>query len=223
MVNPNRAIQFDVRWFDIIKDIESMGKVNFKVTREFLEIASLGLLAILKENTPVKTGDLRDSWKVFEKNVKFIIVGTDLTEAYSRVVNGMRPQTIVAKNGKALHFFIGNTEYFRVKVDTAGSRPNPFVEPLVKGMDIMLEKLILSQIKKYSKIFKNISNVQDIGRANIVNIAKTVGLTGTHRNTRRGRGTGLQRAKTGRKSFKRTLSRRRRTGKFITSKNVKVG
>ena len=222
MVNTNRAVQFDAQWYDIINDIESLGDVEFKVTKEFLDIASIGLLTVLKENTPVKTGDLRDSWKVFEKNVKFIIVGTDLTEAYSRVVNGMRPQTIYAKNGKALHYFIGNKEFFRVSVDVAGSRPDPFVEPLVKAMDIMLEKLILSQIKKYSKIFNGIQ-AQNVTKVNINNIAKTVGLTGTKRNTRRGRGTGMQRAKTGRKSFKRTLSRRRRTGKFITSKNVKAG
>lgn len=222
MVNPNKTIQFDVEWYNIIKDIQSLKKTGMRITNEFLEIASIGLLAILKENTPVKDGDLRDSWKVFEKTTKFIIVGTDMTEAYSRVVNGMRPQTIYAKNGKALHYFIGNKEFFRVSVDVAGSRPNPFVEPLVKAMDIMLEKLILSQIKKNARIFKGIQ-AENIGRANIVNIAKTVGLTGTHRNTRRGRGTGLQRAKTGRKSFKRTLSRRRRTGKFITSKNTKVG
>lgn len=222
MVDPNRAIQFDVEWFNIIKDIESMKKTGLKITKEFLEIASVGLLAVLKENTPVKTGDLRDSWKVFEKNIKFIVVGTDMTEAYSRVVNGMRPQTIIAKNGKALHYFIGNKEFFRVSVDVAGSRPNPFVEPLVKAMDIMLEKLILSQIKKNVKIFKGIK-AERVDKVNIVNIAKTVGLTGTKRNTRRGRGTGLQRAKTGRKSFKRTLSRRRRTGKFITSKNTSVG
>ena len=217
------TITFDQQWNQIIRDIESLGKVEAKVTTEFLEIASIGLLAILKENTPVKSGDLRDSWKVFEKTFKFIVVGTDLTEAYSRVVNGMRPQSIRAKNGKALHFFIGNQEYFRVAVETAGSRPNPFVEPLMKAMDIMLEKLILSEIKDNAKIFKDINNVEKVTKVNINNVAKTVGLTGTKRNTRRGRGTGLQRAKTGRKSFKRTLSRRRRTGKFITSKSTKVG
>ena len=216
------SIEFDAQWRQIIRDIESLGKVEAKVTKEFLDLASIGLLTILKENTPVKSGDLRDSWKIFEKTFKFIVVGTDLTEAYSRVVNGMRPQSIVAKNGKALHFFIGNQEYFRVRVETAGSRPNPFVEPLMKAMDIMLEKLILSQIKDNAKIFKDMP-AQRVTKININNIAKTVGLTGTKRNTRRGRGGGLQRAKTGRKSFKRTLSRRRRTGKFITSKNTKVG
>jgi hypothetical protein len=219
------TIEFDKVWYQTIKDIESIKTSHRKISKEFLDIAGHGLIQILKENTPVKDGELRDSWKVFEKNVKFIIVGTDLVDRFTQVVHGTRPRHIVAKNGKAMHFFIGNQEFFRAEVDSAGSSPNPFYEPLVKGMDIMLEKLILSGIKKDWKIFKGINtpNVTKANSTKFFNISKTIGLGSTKRNTRRGRGGGVQRAKTGRKSFKRTLSRRRRTGKFITSKNTKVG
>ena len=117
-----------------------------------------------------------------------------------------------------MHFFIGGEEFFRTRVDIRGVPENPFLEPITKAMNLMMEALMLSLIQQNVKLFSGIK----VPRVTKYNLSKTVGLTGTKRNTRRGRGSGIQKAKTGRKSFKRTLSRRRRTGSFLTSQKTKV-
>lgn len=213
------SVTFDSNWHKIIRDIQSLETTGRKLQRDFIDIASYGIVQVLKENTPSDSGELANSWKVFEKSLKYFVVGTDLTDKFLAVVNGTKPTMVVAKNAKAMHFFIDGEEFFRIRVNLKGSGAVDFVSPIARAMDEMIEVLILSLVKRHWKIFKDISapNVTK------VNLSKTVGLTGTKINKRRGRGGGVQKAKTGRKSFKRTLSRRRRTGKFITSKNAKLG
>ena len=212
----------------MIKDMENSIRNSDDYQREFVDLLSQGLLKICKDLSPVKDGQLRDSWQISKKSLKEIIIETDMVDSYGRITQGMRPQTIVAKNGKAMHYFIGNKEFFRQKVEILGSPKNDFLQPVLdKAVDKVIHDLSLALIPKHNKFFaKSMSPSQPrTGHKKFVNsnLSKAVGLTGTKRNTRRGRGSGMQRAKTGRKSFKRTLSRRRRTGKFITSKNVKIG
>ena len=219
---------FDRHWYKMLRDMKQTIRNEDTYKKDFVELLSQGLLKICKDVSPIKDGQLRDSWQIFTKSLDEIVIGTDLVDAYSRIVQGMRPQVIVAKNAKAMHFIIGNKEYFRQKVEIRGTAPNNFLQPLLdKAVDKVISELTLSLMVKHMPFFSNNmtptpKNINTKWGLN-ANLSKTVGLTGTKRNTRRGRGTGLQKAKTGRKSFRRTLSRRRRTGKFITSKNVKVG
>ncbi len=213
------SIEFDHNWFNIIKDINSLRSKGSVLEREFIEISSHAILNLIKDMTPVgETSELKNSWRIYEKTNKYFVVGTDLTDKLTQVINGTRAQTIFAKNGKAMHFFIGGEEFFRQKIEVRGSVPNDFIKPIVEKLDIMLELLITSLISKHWKIFKKLNPK----RITKINLSKTVGLTGTKRNARRGRGGGIQKAKTGRKSFSRRLSRRRRTGKFITSSKTTV-
>lgn len=222
------TIQFDAEWSKMIRDMETSIRNKDSYQRDFIELLSQGLLRICKELSPIKDGELRSSWQIFTKTLKEVVIGTDLVDAYSRIVNGMKPQVIYAKNAKAMHFFIGNKEFFRQKVDINGTPPDNFLQPLLdKAVDKVIEDLTVALVPKHMPFFKNMTPKAKGGMISKhglqTNLSKTVGLTGTKRNARRGRGGGIQRAKTGRKSFKRTLSRRRRTGKFITSKNTKVG
>ena len=221
-------ITFDREWYKMIREMETSIRNGDNYKREFVELLSQGLLRICKELSPVKDGELRASWQVFTKTLTEVVIGTDLVDAYSRIVNGMRPQVIYAKNAKAMHFIIGNKEFFRTQVNVLGTAPDNFLQPLLdKAVDKIIAELGVALVPKHMPFFKNItprakgSLTSKHGLQ--TNLSRTVGLTGTKRNARRGRGGGIQRAKTGRKSFKRTLSRRRRTGKFITSKNTKVG
>lgn len=212
----------------MIRDMEKSIRSGNDYKREFVDLLSEGLLRICKELSPIKDGELRASWQVFTKTLHEVVIGTDLVDAYSRIVNGMKPQVIYAKNAKAMHFFIGNKEFFRQKVDINGTPPDNFLQPLLdKAVDKVIEELSVALMPKHLPFFKGMKPAPKRGMISKhglqTNLSRTVGLTGTKRNTRRGRGGGVQRAKTGRKSFKRTLSRRRRTGKFITSKNTKVG
>lgn len=219
---------FDRQWYKMLRDMEESIRSEPTYKKDFVNLLSMGLLKICKDLSPVKDGQLRDSWKIFTKSLNEIVIGTDLADAYTRIVGGMKPQVIYAKNAKMMHFIIGNKEYFRQKVNIRGTAPDNFLQPLLdKAVDKVISELSVSLMPKHMPFFKgNMTPTPkkiDTKHGLNSNLSKTVGLTGTKRNTRRGRGSGIQRAKTGRKSFKRTLSRRRRTGKFITSKNVKVG
>ena len=102
------TIQFDKEWHRIKADLQSV-KLNKKtLEKEFIDIASEGIVLVLKENTPKSSGDAANSWKVFEKARKYFIVGSDMPDLMVQLTEGVRSQTIFAKNGKAMHFFIGN-------------------------------------------------------------------------------------------------------------------
>jgi hypothetical protein len=215
-----RSVIFDNQWKRMIRDMEKSVKSGDKYRTEFVDLLSKGLLVFIKELTPVDSGELRDSWKIFSKSLSEIIIGTDNPEAYRRVSEGVNARTIYAKNGKAMHFFIGGKEFFRQKVDIKGSDANKYLQVLLsKAVDKAILDLSLALTLKHAPITRAGKAPKQIKH---INLSKTVGMTGTKRNTRRGRGSGIQKAKTGRKTFKRTLSRRRRTGKFITRKEVKV-
>lgn len=222
------SIQFDRHWKQMIKDMEMSIRNSNNYKREFIDLLAQGLLKVCKDLSPVKDGQLRDSWQVTTKSMKQIIIETDMVDSYGRITQGMRPQTIVAKNGKAMHYFIGNKEFFRQKVEILGTPKNEFLQVILdKAVDKVIHDLGIALMVKHRPFFKKSFSPTQSSRTGTKrhvnsNLSKAVGLTGTKRNTRRGRGGGVQRAKTGRKSFKRTLSRRRRTGNFITTKEVKM-
>jgi hypothetical protein len=222
------SIQFDRHWKQMIKDMELSIRNSNNYKREFIDLLAQGLLKVCKDLSPVKDGQLRDSWQVTTKSMKQIIIETDMVDSYGRITQGMRPQTIVAKNGKAMHYYIGNKEFFRQKVEILGTPKNEFLQVILdKAVDKVIHDLGIALMVKHRPFFKKSFSPTQSSRTGTKrhvnsNLSKAVGLTGTKRNTRRGRGGGVQRAKTGRKSFKRTLSRRRRTGAFITTKEVKL-
>lgn len=215
-----KSVVFDNQWKKMIRDMQQSIKNGDRYRQEFVDLLSKGLLDYIKDLSPVDSGELRDSWKIFEKTTDKIVIGTDNPEAYERVTVGVSARTIVAKSGKAMHFFIGGEEFFRSTVDIKASDANRFLQTLLtKAVDKAILDLSMALTLKHAPITRAGKAAPKIRQ---VNLSKTVGMTGTKRNTRRGRGGGVQKAKTGRKTFKRTLSRRRRTGKFITRKNVKV-
>ena len=215
-----KSVVFDNQWKKMIRDMQQSIKNGDRYRQEFVDLLSKGLLNYIKDLSPVDSGELRDSWKIFEKTTDKIVIGTDNPEAYERVTVGVSARTIVAKSGKAMHFFIGGEEFFRSTVDIKASDANRFLQTLLtKAVDKAILDLSMSLTLKHAPITRAGKAAPKIKH---VNLSKTVGMTGTKRNARRGRGGGIQKAKTGRKSFKRTLSRRRRTGKFITRKDVKV-
>jgi hypothetical protein len=215
-----KSVVFDAQWKKMIRDMKQSVKSGPRYKKEFVDLLSVGLLNYVKDLSPVDSGELRDSWKIFEKTMDKIVIGTDNPEAYARVTVGVNARTIVAKSGKAMHFFIGGEEFFRSTVDIKASDANRFLQTLLtRAVDKAILDLSLSLQIKHAPITRMGKSAPKIKQ---VNLSKTVGMTGVKRNTRRGRGGGIQKAKTGRKSFKRTLSRRRRTGKFITRKKVTV-
>lgn len=221
------TITTDASWKKMIRSLDRTIRNKNNYRQELVDILSEGLLKICKDITPTDTGELRDAWKIFEKGLNRIVIGNELPDALARIVRGISAQTIVAKNGKSMHFFLDGEEFFRQRVDIKGKLPDDFLEVLLyRAIDKAILDLELSLMPKHFPFFKDNMTPRPKGvnrKFTSSNLAKTVGLTEGKINKRRGRGGGIQKAKTGRKSFRRVLSRRRRTGTYITSKKVKLG
>ena len=216
------SITFDAQWKKMIQDMKKSVRGGDNYRQEFVDLLAVGLLNYIKDLSPVLTGTLRDSWKIFDKSLSHIIIGTDNPEAYRRVIEGITGRTITSnRDGGYLEFPGLDGQLIQRKSVTIKSvEGHDFLKSLLdKAVDKAILDLSQSLVLKHIPITRMGEAAPNITQ---LNLSKTVGLTGTKRNTRRGRGGGVQKAKTGRKSFKRTLSRRRRTGKFITRKDVKV-
>ena len=211
--------EFDSTFYEFIEEVESLVTNGAELQKEFLDIIIKATLQLLRDFTPKDSGELAKSWHVMNRGITFVVIGTDMVDLFNLVVNGTKPWVQKGKNGKKLHFFIGNHEFFRVKVTHKMVLGNDFMDALLKGLDNMMDALILSLVKKHWKVFSDLP----VEHITFNNITKTVGLTGTHLSRSRGRGRGAHRINTGRRSLTRRLGRRRRTGTFITSKSVSVG
>ena len=210
---------FDPVFYEYIDMVNSLVINRETLQKEFLDIVTSAVLRLLVERTPKDSEEFSKSWRVFERGVKFVVIGTDMQDLFQLVTNGQKAYTQVSKSGKKLHFFIGGQEFFRVSVKHPMVVGNEFFKDLTDGLDAMLNALILSLVKKYWKVFADLP-VPDV---NVNNVTKTVGLTGTNISRSRGRGRGGHRISSGQKSLTRRLGRRRHTGHFITSKSVNVG
>jgi len=220
-----RVITFNSGWRLLQQDLTHAIQHSGDWKKEFATILSDALLQLVKSITPVDSGELEESWKIRSATIHRIIIGSDNPETVSRIISGIRAQTIVSKNGKAMHFFMNGEEFFRSKVETKGVRPDNFLETLVqKRVNRLIRSLATVLVIENNRMLKGrMKGGKRFNKKYISsNLSKTTGLTDTRRNNRRGRGGGIQKAKTGRKSFRRVLSRRRRTGTYITSKKVKV-
>lgn len=204
-----------------IADVKSLTGNKMKIQKDFIDIAGRVIIDIMLRTTPKVEGDLSRSWYIVAKGKDFVEVGTSMHDAFLRVVNGTSPHVIRAKRAKTLHFIIGGQDFFRLEVFHKGTRSNPYINPIVKGLDRLIQALLHNLMVKYWKIY----NIKSAPKIRAFNASKTVGIsTGTKRNTRRGRGgSGTMVIRSGRKSFKRKLGRRRRTGQFITSKKARAG
>ena len=219
----NFRMSFDAGWYKMISDMDASVRGTQRYRQAVVDLLAEGILRLVKEITPVDSGELRDAWKIFTKNINRIVIGNETPDALERIANGIRARISVAPEGKFYHFYIGGEEIWSQKVEHKRVLPNEFLQVLVeKAVDKAIADLLLALLHRHIPILKGnmTPTPREIKR---LNLSKTVGLTGAKRNNRRGRGGGIQKAKTGRKSFRRTLSRRRRTGTYITSKKVKVG
>ena len=88
-------------------------------------------------------------------------------------------------------------------------------------MGLYLKALMDALIQKHWRVFKR-AQATNAKNIRLRNISKQSGIgQGSKRSRNRGRGGGFKR-RTGKVSNRRRLGRRRRTGKFISSNNVKM-
>jgi len=68
-----RTITFDAQWKKMILDMKKSVRGGDNYRQEFVDLLAVGLLNYIKELSPVLTGTLRDSWKIFDKSLVVLL------------------------------------------------------------------------------------------------------------------------------------------------------
>lgn len=209
-----------MKWVGLDKykqNLQTLKRNKVKLASEYLkEFEELTLKAI-KQAAPKDTGAYANSWSVVKRGNNSIEIDTSMPNVFNYLENGTMPHEIFARNVKYMHFYwdrMGEEVWFK-RVRHPGSKAQPHIIHISRLLDKVMSQLIRAKLKRHWKTFDH------IGVAKQSNLTKTVGLTGTHRSSLRGRGKiTLIRTRTGRKQYKRRLGRRRRTGQFIKRADV---
>jgi hypothetical protein len=177
----------------------------------------------LREVTPKDTGETANAWFIEKKTNTSVTIGNRREDILLLIQRGHSGgQVLQPKTAKTFRFEIDGQEFFRTTITTKTENPNPFMVGVVEGLDKFNKLLMESLIKKYWKVFERIRASSSPSGIKLRNISKQSGIgQGTKRSKNRGRGGGFKR-RTGKISNRRRLGRRRRTGKFLTSKEVKM-
>jgi hypothetical protein len=76
----------------VLKDFKDFEFAGHRVIPKYLDLIAESALELLKQNTPVDTGALRDSWRILERGSNYVELGVtpDQEEKLTHVVNGTR-------------------------------------------------------------------------------------------------------------------------------------
>ncbi|MFB5617575.1 MAG: hypothetical protein ACE5Q4_02795 [Nitrosopumilus sp.] len=208
---------------DFSKKVSSLTKNSKNLQRDFLNLVTKEVLIHLRNITPKDTGETANAWFIEKKTRTSVTIGNRNEDILLLIQKGHKGgEKIFPDTAQAFRFEIGGQEFFRTFITTKTQNPNPFMLGIVEGLDKFNKALMDALIKKYWKVFKNMQAQSSPSGVKLRNISKQSGIgQGTKRSRNRGRGGGFQR-RTGKISNRRRLGRRRRTGKFISSKEVKM-
>ena len=135
------------------KEFQSIGKMTYG---DFMDLISRQILYLLYHNTPVDTGELRDSWQEIERTDTYIGIGT-------------RDDQL-----DKLNALIFGTRYMQ---------PIDFLTPIVELMQENIDGAMRGYLKKKHRYFKDISaGHQDIDTPS--NIVGLTGFTFSKRRSR---------------------------------------
>ncbi len=108
---------------------------------EFINVISQSTLSLLRNNTPVDTGELQNSWREKEKTDTMVAIGTDSSQV-------MKLRSIVF-----------GTKYIQA---------NDFVTPVAQVILANIESVMLAHLKKSHPYFKNLRSGHIKTPSNIV-------------------------------------------------------
>lgn len=194
-------------------DFDDFSFAGKKALPRFLDLISDSAIKLLRQNTPVDSGDLAQDWKVLARDSISVTIGvSDENDDKLRIVLlGSQPHEIEAKKGSAL-----TTPYglFR-KIHHPGTQPNNFFEAVEFEMNRLMSDKMGDALAQSHRFFAPYSNK--------ANLSKITGLTGVKFSPRRAFGKhSLLRPRTGLLSNRVRIGRRRRTGSSILSKTKRV-
>jgi hypothetical protein len=184
------------------KLLSDLRKVNLRIPNiesRFLNAIGESALNMLRMNTPVDTGNLRDSWQL-QKSGKEIVIANDQQDLLSWIIFGARTHKM----------------------------PRNFVQQVSDIIDMTVLDLLQEALAKNHRWFAKLTSAQRGTPPGIGGKGRKFQQVGrTSAGTKggisfAGRST-LVRAGTGRRQLKRRLSLRRRRGGQMKTKTTKVG
>ncbi len=125
--------------------------------RKELKAEGRRYVKLAQEEAPRRTGD-------FASNIRFrttqqegnLVLSVSTPDPLGKwIIEGTKPHPIVAKRAKALHFFIGGAEFFRLSVQHPGTKPNRFMGRATRrwfpGARKMLNRISTKYISELTK------------------------------------------------------------------------
>jgi len=200
-----------------------------RTQQRFLDLIGVSALQLLRLNTPVASGQLKNSWKILDRAPDRITIGTtdQMAGILELIRKGSPPYVVEAKAGAVLRFEIGGQEIFATRVFHPGFLRNDFVSDVARAMQALTVATLDTAIRREIPMIarakaRRSGTIRSTGVfRQSSNITRTVGLSKFGAGRAFGRST-LQRGRTGRRQMKRRLSLRRRRGASINSQKVQA-
>src|SRR3989304_6981858 len=123
----------------VVQDFQSFSLSGIKAAPDFLNLISDSAISLLKQNTPVDTGDLANSWRVLERDSNSVTIGvSDENDDKLRfILEGTSgPYEIKPRNKKALSTPFGAFK----KIIHPGIRSNNFLEAVQFEMNRLVSE-----------------------------------------------------------------------------------
>ena len=203
---------------DGFRRFEFAGK---RIQARFLRLIGDSTVILLKQVTPIDSGELSDSWRVTKQGKGYVEVGTDLIGQVEDLEHGTKPHIIRPVRGDVLRFEVGGQEVFTTEVRHPGTQPNPFLDNVARTIHTEVIAILEQSLAENHPYFLKLKGGK--GRARQQVGRTSAGFRGGV--SFAGRST-LVRAGTGRRQLKRRLSLRRRRGSLARIKKdtkVKLG
>ncbi len=135
---------------DVKKSIAQMDRQVEEAAKAMVDELSSKALSELQSRSPVKTGALRSSFSRIVEGSSARIVSSS---SYVMIVErGSRPHAIVAKDAKALHFFIGYKEVFAKSVQHPGTKGKFFIQATIEFLKSIAPEVERKHLEKVGKI-----------------------------------------------------------------------
>ncbi len=137
---------------EVKRNIAEMDKQTQEALIKTVSELSSKALSELQARAPVRTGALRSS---FIRTISSDGLSAEIisSSSYIRIVEkGSRPHAIVAKDARALHFFIGDREIFAKSVQHPGTKGRFFIQATLESMRSIASGVAEKYLRDVGKI-----------------------------------------------------------------------
>lgn len=139
---------------DVKKNIPQMDKQMQQAFEGIVDDYSFRALREMQVRAPVRTGALQFGiWRQMIVSADRIFARIFSTAPYTMAVEkGTRPHSIVAKDAKALRFYVGGKAVFVKSVQHPGTKGKFFIRASIEAAKAILPEIINKHLKKVGKI-----------------------------------------------------------------------